>query len=1313
MSEDGRGENAERNSNTEDDLYTMGDKEYVDTEDDSINDRCLEDDGADDEYSQQQESDVVESDYNAPHRSYKRPTVDIGEQEAYDEDDSGANNDTRHTDEDTHHQRTLYGQERGDDEYPAMENDVNVHQSYDDNDNEIYAGEAEKSGDAILGSMSSKQISNLESENDATPVALGGEDEITDLPTQLYSKSIKRVDDIEPPDIDGDDSIFQDIQTTLQLLISPTVPYNSTDAATSSQDGQKHIVARLKTEYDKLHRLFLSSRKNEQTLMKKCCELTADLTENASKVQEALKISHNDRSTITSLQKEVKAAWKMVESAGEKEIRAKDVAASLRGDADTFRMSSTEARMSPSTNTPLNASSTRNKLVELQMEQEDQLQRVIKEKQVLEQELTAASAEYRELKVENAVTNEKIESLTRERELMDEEMLTLKELLASKKVEQDRDTRSRTKTEQTLKQSTEAWEKREAELKLKVGETKSMHDLVLKLEMQLQNERIRLEKSEKDRDQLGARVMRLQQEYNDQSVSNQRLLNENHEMSRDLKTWEDELSMLKENFKMVSRVKDTLNKKLKSIDEAKMGAEMDRDSLRSTNSHLTHDMEGLNREFELAKKSLEMSSRERDIAQKNFVKATGAAQKQFNVLKLSEQTQRKLEQEIQGYKDEAQKMRKLIYTLEKDRDNKINESSRLDQLIMSKDEDMRMKDMMIFDSKKKTIDFERKLKEQQALYESVRADRNVYSKNLIESQDEITEMKRKLKIINHQVEKLKEEIASREGALVKEHFEHSRLEKEKEALSIQIGKLQQQYEESQQIIQNQQAEENKYRHIITEADMERVRQKKEYDGVVQERDILGTQLIRRNDELSLLYEKIKIQTSTLNKGEIQYRERLEDIRVLRLEIKRLRREKAILQTETQNVDSLRSEIFRLQRDVLRERTRVKVLEEELESPMNIHRWRKLAGSDPSTYELITKIQTLQKRLITKTEEVVEKELVIQQKEKLYTQVKLVLQRQPGPEVVEELRVVRDAVKTKIHECKALASELNMYHSQVNEYKYEIERLGRELQDLKKKVLPVAQASPGWAASAAESMLTHQQQPIRYVDEEYIDIDGEPKPHLSSRGVTSGKLSIKSHPSSGPRFSGGGFNMSTGVHHLTKPSADYRDNVDSKVCCDENAKKGTPDQLSYSKHPGSEPTDTNNTHELTNDFDSSRGSSRKQSLSQKKDSIDYAHGVHSSSQKVESITPGKIVGHIDVFEQTGQASNDFHQNAHNDPKYESNNETLEKNVHQSCANVDMRLPPLPNTTIAGSLLRDSNDTKPLAYSAETSLISQEKNSESTE
>jgi hypothetical protein len=51
--------------------------------------------------------------------------------------------------------------------------------------------------------------------------------------------------------------------------------------------------------------------------------------------------------------------------------------------------------------------------------------------------------------------------------------------------------------------------------------------------------------------------------------------------------------------------------------------------------------------------------------------------------------------------------------------------------------------------------------------------------------------------------------------------------------------------------------------------------------------------------------------------------------------------------------------------------------EQLYVFLHPHRWRKLEGSDPSTYEMIQKIQTLQKRLISKTEEAVEKDLLIQ------------------------------------------------------------------------------------------------------------------------------------------------------------------------------------------------------------------------------------------------------------------------------------------------------------------------------------------------
>ena len=76
-------------------------------------------------------------------------------------------------------------------------------------------------------------------------------------------------------------------------------------------------------------------------------------------------------------------------------------------------------------------------------------------------------------------------------------------------------------------------------------------------------------------------------------------------------------------------------------------------------------------------------------------------------------------------------------------------------------EEVKRREMQLYQLKKKIAENESKLKQQQTLYEAVCSDRNLCSKNLIEARDEITEMKRKLKIMSHQIDQLKEEIASK------------------------------------------------------------------------------------------------------------------------------------------------------------------------------------------------------------------------------------------------------------------------------------------------------------------------------------------------------------------------------------------------------------------------------------------------------------------------------------------------------------------------------------------------------------------------
>ena len=189
--------------------------------------------------------------------------------------------------------------------------------------------------------------------------------------------------------------------------------------------------------------------------------------------------------------------------------------------------------------------------------------------------------------------------------------------------------------------------------------------------------------------------------------------------------------------------------------------------------------------------------------------------------------------------------------------------------------------------------------------------------------------------------------------------------------------------------------------------------------------------------------------------------------------------------------------------------------------MNVHRWRKLEGSDPATYEMIQKIQTLQKRLIGKTEEVVEKDLLIQEKEKLYVELKNILARQPGPEVAEQLSVYQQNLKEKTRQMKAMASELNMYQAQINEYKYEVERLSRELQEVKRKYYEVKRRT----ALAEQRALDATVPAGARADGAATFLEAGPGGHRAPGPAVkiAASQQLAAHEAK-PRFTGGGFNI---------------------------------------------------------------------------------------------------------------------------------------------------------------------------------------------
>ncbi|XP_064229964.1 cilia- and flagella-associated protein 58 isoform X2 [Aotus nancymaae] len=770
---------------------------------------------------------------------------------------------------------------------------------------------------------------------------------------------------------------------------------------------------------------------NEKRLMAKCRELNAEIVVNAAKVATALKLSQDDQTTIASLKKEIEKAWKMVDSAYDKEQKAKEMILALKEEIVNLT-----------------------KLVEqgLSMDQDSNIQDLLKFKEEVTKERDQLLSEVVKLRESLAQTTEQQQATERSKEEAEQAISQFQQEIQQRQNEASREFRKKEKLEKELKQIQADMDTRQTEIKALQQYVQKSKEELQKLEQQLKEQKILNERAAKELEQFQMRNAKLQQENEQYNLVCGQLSQENQQKALELKAKEGEVHQMRLDIGKLNKIREQIRKKLHHTEDQKAEVEQHKETLKNQIVGLEREVEASKKQAELDRKAMDELLRERDILNKNMFKAVNATQKQIDLVKLHEQAKRNLEEEIQNYKEEAQKQRKIIFHLEKERDRYINQASDLTQKVLMNMEDIKVRETQIFDYRKKIAESEIKLKQQQNLYEAVRSDRNLYSKNLVEARDEITEMKRKLKIMTHQVDQLKEEISAKESALVKLHLEQQRIEKEKETLKAELQKLRQQALETKHFIEKQEAEERKLLRIIAEADGERLRQKKELDQVISERDILGSQLVRRNDELALLYEKIKIQQSMLNKGESQYNQRLEDMRILKLEIKKLRREKGILARSVANVEELRQEFFHMQREFLRERTRCRALEEELENPMNVHRWRKLEASDPSAYELIQKIHTLQKRLISKTEEVVEKELVLQEKEKLYVELKLVLARQPGPEAAEQLKLYRRTLNDKRKQLKVLSSELNMYEVQSKEYKHEVEKLTIELQNLKKKYL---------------------------------------------------------------------------------------------------------------------------------------------------------------------------------------------------------------------------------------------------------------------
>ena len=810
------------------------------------------------------------------------------------------------------------------------------------------------------------------------------------------------------PTDDGDDA-FETIQQEFQEVLAELVKDKSMDA--------------FRGEYEKLFNTLEKSNRAEKRLRTKCTELASEIAQHVAKVDLTNDKAKEDQETIESLKKEIEKAWKMVDTAQEGEERARETIETLNTEIQNLTKVIEEKTLGA---------------------EDTNINELRKIRDELTQQRDNLQLEVSELKTKYEANESEVTDLTRDKAELEKEIVELKQEAGSRNNEMNREMRRKERAERELKQLKADISSKEQELSEQSAAKTKMAETIDKQDKTLREQRDLGSSLESELDNVNEKFSKLQQDHENQMSLYQQLELELTRKSNELTEKEDIEIQIRSEVTKQSKDIESLQKKISGLEVVKKDLERDKEKLKCEAVEKNKEIESLKHQSLVDKKKLNILSAEKESVELRLERSAQNTKNDAVKLKNVEGAKGDLQTQMLQLEDQLDKQRRFIARLEEERDRYMTEGAVLSHKIDSLLEEVKNTEMTNQNSKKQIEEFKSELKKQQNLYHSVRNDRAQLTRAVTESHDEIADLKEKMKVLTHQFDQLKEEIIAKEMDLVKESQEKAKILKDKDGLMKEIERVR---SESQAAERKKTASERQVSKLLDRErrlELQITNNKNEMGKTVARMEVVNSKLAHKKQGIDVLERKVNVQQKVIERGEVNYNDRVEDCRLLKLEIKRLKEDANFLEQDTKNMTSLKKEVLKLERELMQQKSRNKVLQTELENPLNVHRWRRLEGKDPETLELIQKINHLQKRLISKQEDLIDKDMKIEEIQKLYNEAKIQLSRQPKYDIHDEIRNLRDEVKRKNDKIIVLSTESNMYQIETSKAKKVMEGMNEEL-----------------------------------------------------------------------------------------------------------------------------------------------------------------------------------------------------------------------------------------------------------------------------
>mmetsp|Transcript_1201 Transcript_1201/g.3007 ORF Transcript_1201/g.3007 Transcript_1201/m.3007 type:complete len:926 (+) Transcript_1201:103-2880(+) len=789
------------------------------------------------------------------------------------------------------------------------------------------------------------------------------------------------------------------------------------------KDGQvsKAEMDLYKSKYAKLHEFVLQTYENEKNFLARAKQLNHRLMSEKIRLEKTTLESQEDQNSIAQLQEQKTEVTEEYDVVQDREMMLQIQLSELEHEKREKqqqleeREEERQAEAEPKIQRAKEDIEMLQKESELLRQQKESYQQKLEEYNVkvsdIELERQANKAIHKTHEAEHIKIRSEPERIRKQAEKFDSAVKALQDAQAEKNAEIESVKESATKLAANRKESEDQRTKKQMRLQL-MTESSKLTD------QSCEDVKKRLEREKNIFAELVLKRVALDQELDELNIE---CRHNTGEFSQHQKL----LERAKRQYKKTQSQKDTVDEALGPLENNK--------------KDLQKQAKGQEEELTRQKKLLEDIQSEVDLFIGAYLKQESLEKDKKDEYDSITQQMEEMQKELKSLKVEEQKWAAHFKTLASHREKLARDASLAHRLSRETQDEVAMKQLEEDDLKKKHQEISQKQKEFCTMYEVVKTERNKYMTHIQKSSQHLSELKEKEKIIKNEVEILRMESAFKDKQLQRTQREaqhlngvHDQLQNEKSRITAKGGALNEQVE--QYVI-----EIDKLNSIINSIEKEMVVLRRKYEQAVETRNFTGTQLIDRNDELCILWEKSNIQEKLLKKGEDAMRARAEEIRGLRIDLQEVQRQLQVIRGKVPEVPKLVDEVVGLREQVANARKRTDDLSRELENPQSsLRKWRKLGGEDLDPQTLRVKIQDLEERLNDKKESLLEKELILEEVTALSDKLRqqAVDGRQGTMELSQKVNVFQSRIKDVTRKMMATVSELSMHQATAHKLQQE-------------------------------------------------------------------------------------------------------------------------------------------------------------------------------------------------------------------------------------------------------------------------------------